>query len=131
MKYQGEGETGMIPLTANMGVAVYVERAFSVTIFGFRAPVTELDLMLGGNLVGVPSGVERPSDFLGEAIAVLREIDGNLYLIGRAGDSGDEPFEDGESAFLIVSEIEIAAAPMAPHAATTLITGWGAMKESR
>ena len=69
-----------------------------------------------------------PSDFLGEAVAVLRETNGNLYLIGRAGDSGDEPFEDGESAFLIVSEI--AAAPMAPHAAT-LAMGWGAMKERR
>ena len=72
-----------------------------------------------------PPDVERPSDFLGEAIAVLREIDGNLYLVGRVGDSGDEPFEDGESAFLIVSEI--AAAPMAPHTAT-LATSWGAMK---
>ena len=123
--YQGEGETGMIPLTPNRGVAVYAEEAFSVTIFGFRSQESELELMLGGNFVGVPSDVERPSDFLGEAIAVLREIDGNLYLVGRVGDSGDEPFEDGESAFLIVSEI--AAAPMAPRKGT-LATPWGAMK---
>ena len=126
LKYQGEGETGMIPLTVNMGVAVYAEKSFSVTIFGFRSPVSELELMLGGNFVGIPPDVERPSDLLDRAIAVLREIAGKPYLVGRLGDPGDEPFEDGESVFLIVSET--AQAPMA-YRASTLATSWGAMKQ--
>ena len=124
--YQGEGETGMIPLTPNMGVAVYAEQAFSVTIFGSRVKASELDLMPGGNFVNVPSDYKLPSDFLGEAIAVLRELEGKLYLIGRAGDSGNEPFGEGESVFLIVSGT--AQAPMA-YRASTLATSWGAMKQ--
>ena len=82
--------------------------------------------MPGGNFVNVPSDYKLPSDFLGEAIAVLRELEGKLYLIGRAGDSGNEPFGEGESVFLIVSGT--AQAPMA-YRASTLATSWGAMKQ--
>ena len=130
--YGGEGETGMIPLTSNMGVVVYAEQPFSVTMFGSRVKDSELALVPGGNFVGVPSGVKRPSDLLDREdtvlyeIAVLREIEGKLYLIGRLGDSGDEePFEDGEAVFLIVSGT--AQAPKA-YRASTLAASWGTMK---
>ena len=131
LTYAGEGETGMIPLTSNMGIAVYAEQAFNVAMFGSRVKASELILVPGGNFVGVPSGVERPSDLLDREdtvlreIAVLREIEGKLYLIGRLGDPGDEPFEAGESVFLIVSGT--AQAPMA-YRAETLAASWGAMK---
>ena len=125
LNYAGEGETGMIPLTVNMGVAVYAEQAFRVTMFGHRATASELDLMPGGNFVGAPSDYEVPSDFLGEAIAVLREIDGELYLIGRAGDSGDEPFAENE-AVMVISE-GIPAAPMAQRKRILTMT-WGGIK---
>ena len=56
-----------------------------------------VDLRPGVNLVGwsnLPFGVSRPSDLLSDVIcAVIVTRRGELYLIGRAGDSGDEPLE--------------------------------------
>jgi hypothetical protein len=124
-QYSGEGETGEI--TAVGGMAVYTTVPFSVTMYGDR--VAELfELQLGLNFVGVPEGYEVPSDFLGESLAVLREVDGSLYLIGRAGDSGDTPFSKNEAVALIVADV--AAAPMAPRS-SVLTTTWGGLKNLR
>ena len=116
---------------------------FSVTtdlVFGHPVDRTSTFQCLAGlNLVGFclpPPEMANvlPISFQRQCIcAVLREIDGgSQYLIGRAGDSGDTDFAPNE-AFMVISPVsydlewQIAAAPMAPRAAT-LKMGWGAMK---
>ena len=86
LKYQGEGETGMIPLTPNMGVAVYAEKSFSVTVFGFRSPESELELDARRQLCGCTTSGYRTCHLIfldRSGCGVYAKSNGNLYLIGR------------------------------------------------
>ena len=134
LMYKGEGETGDVKLHPNMGVAVYAPMPFSLTLIGHRIKlVTSFPIHAGLNLIGFslpPPEIAKPSDLLSETgiCAVVRVIDGGFQIIGRAGDSGDTDFAPNE-AFMVISPVsydlewQIAAAPMAPHAATLATLG--------
>ena len=137
--YRGEGDVGTIPLSPGMGVVVY--QVSNGTLAGLTGcPVisqVQVELNAGLNLIGfpiVPDTVERPSDLLVPNIicAVIVSVEGNLKIVGRAGDPGDEPLIDGQGLGVIATEptilhLETPAAPMAQRSGT-LITSWSEMK---
>ena len=137
--YSGaDGEvTGDIPLSAHLGLAVRLDWATYLGVRGVALSSAEtIDLHAGTNLVGfpeIPTNFKRPSDFLSDIIcAVIVTRRGGGYLVGSAGDSGDEALERGDAVILIATEpttISLAT-PQAPSAMrhATLITSWGAMK---
>ena len=136
--YRGEGSVGEIPLAPHIGIIVHQPR-ISHFLITSGCPVTNQDsieLNTGMNLIGfpqVPARFERPSDFLSDAVcAVLVERNGELYIIGRAGDTGDEPLRAGQAIMIIslkVTTLNLTeAAPSAPSAAGTLAVGWGVIK---
>ena len=140
--YSGaDGEpTGEIPLSAHLGLAVRLDWATYLGVRGVPLSSAEtIDLHAGTNLVGfpeIPTNFKRPSDFLSEAIcAVIVTRRGEFYLVGRAGDDGDEKLYAGQALILIsTTETTLRLAeevPSAPSAyrVETLITSWGAMKK--
>ena len=108
--YSGEGEpTGEIPLSAHLGLAVRLDWAAYLGVRGVPLASAEtIDLHAGANLVGfpvLPADVHVPSDLLTDTIcAVIVTRRGEFYLVGRAGDSGDEALENGQAVILIVTE---------------------------
>ena len=140
--YSGaDGEvTGDIPLSAHLGLAVRLDWATYLGVRGVPLPSAEtIDLHAGANLVGFPTfpaHIKRPSDFLSDKIcAVIVTRRGEFYLVGRAGDDGDEKLYAGQALILIsTTETTLRLAeevPSAPSAyrVETLITSWGAMKK--
>jgi hypothetical protein len=140
--YSGTGDeiAGEIPLSAHLGLAVRLDWATYLGVWGVPLPSAEtIDLHPGVNLVGfpdLPRGVSRPSDLLSDTIcAVIVTRRGELYLVGRAGDSGDEPLEPGQAVILIAIEptrlVFTESTPSAPSVTRqdTLTTSWEAMNQ--
>ena len=138
LMYQGEGETGEVKLHPNMGVALYAPTAFNLTLTGNRIKlVTSFAIHAGLNLIGFsqpPPELTKPSTLFSDTgiCAVIRMIDGEFYLIGRAGDRGDTDLMPNE-AFMTISvadyelEWQTPAAPQTQQRGTLAIS-WGAIK---
>ena len=94
-------------LGTTQGVAVYMDAPKTVNLVGTPLP-TSFSLERGMNFVGLPrqsANLRKVSDFLAfypKVCAVLVAVDGELYLVGRAGDSGDVEITGGQ-AFGIIS----------------------------
>ena len=108
--YSGEDShpVGEIPLSAHLGLAVRLDGAAYLGVRGVPLPIAEtIDLHAGANLVGfpvLPADVRVASDLLSDTIcAVIVTWRGEFYLVGRAGDSGDEALENGQAVILIVT----------------------------
>ena len=135
--YAGEGETGDIPLSPHMGLAIRLDWSTWLGVRGVRQEnSSQIELYAGLNFIGFPQvseSYQRPSDFLSETIiAVLLTQKGKLYLVGRAGDSGDDLLTDGQAVGLMVTQpttiyLETPQAPMAQRVGT-LATSWGGLK---
>ena len=132
--YSGEGEsTGEIPLSAHLGLAVRLDGAAYLGVRGVPLPIAEaIDLHAGANLVGfpvLPADVRVPSDLLSDTIcAVIVTRRGQFYLVGRAGDSGDETLENGQAVILIVTEPTVLRLVDGTRSVPTTMQGWGAEK---
>ena len=135
--YAGEGETGDIPLSPHMGLAIRLDWSTWLGVRGVRQEnSSQIELYAGLNFIGFPQvseSYQRPSDFLSETIiAVLLTQKGKLYLVGRAGDSGDDLLTDGQAVALMVTQPTILnlSVPTAPKAqqVKTLATSWGGLK---
>ena len=137
--YAGEGETGDIPLSPHMGLAIRLDWSTWLGVRGVRqenSPQIELDA--GLNFIGFPRVTEdyrRPSDFLSDTIcAVIVTQKGKFHLVGRTGDSGDDLLVDGQALALIATEPttlyltkSISSAPSATKQGILIESG-GAMK---
>ena len=94
-------------LAPNQGVVVYMNAPLTVNLVGSPLPTT-FSMERGFNFVGIPrqsAGLQKVSDFLTfypKVCVVLVTVEGGLYLVGRAGDSGDVRITGGQ-AFGIVS----------------------------
>ena len=94
-------------LGTNQGVVVYMDAPLTVNLVGSPLPGT-FSIERGLTFVGLPrqsAGLQKVSDFLTfypEVCVVLVTVEGELYLVGRAGDSGDVAITGGQ-AFGIVS----------------------------
>ena len=94
-------------LGTNQGVAVYMNAPLTVSLVGLPLP-TAFSLQRGLTFVGTPrqsSDLPKVSDFLTfypKICVVFLTSEGELYLVGRAGDSGDTKITEGQ-AFGIVS----------------------------
>ena len=133
--YSGaDGEpTGEIPLSAHLGLAVRLDWATYLGVRGVPLSSAEtIDLHVGTNLVGfpeIPTNFKRPSDFLSDAIcAVIVTRRGEFYLVGRAGDSGDEALEPGQAVILIATEPTTLNLTLQVGLNDQSVKGWGAEK---
>ena len=133
--YSGaDGEpTGEIPLSAHLGLAVRLDWATYLGVRGVPLSSAEtIDLHAGTNLVGfpeIPTNFKRPSDFLSDAIcAVIVTRRGEFYLVGRAGDSGDEALEPGQAVILIATEPTTLNLTLQVGLNDQSVKGWGAEK---
>ena len=102
---------GEIPLSANLGLVVRLDWASWLGVRGVPLPNEgTVDLRAGVNLVGFANlhpGVSHPSDLLNDIIcAVIVTRRGELYLIGRVGDLGDEPLARGQAVILVATEAD-------------------------
>ena len=94
-------------LGTNQGVVVYMDAPLTVNLVGSPLP-TNFSLERGLTFVGIPrqsSSLQKVSDFLTfypKVCVVLVTVEGELYLVGRAGDSGDVEITGGQ-AFGIVA----------------------------
>ena len=81
-------------LGTNQGVVVYMDAPLTVNMVGSPLPGT-FSIERGLTFVGLPrqsTGLQKVSDFLTfypKVCVVLVTVEGELYLVGRAGDSGD------------------------------------------
>ena len=104
MEVLGDSTQG---LGTTQGVAVYMDAPKTVNLVGTPLP-TSFTLERGMNFVGLPrqsTDLQKVSDFLAfypKVCAILVAVDGGLYLVGRAGDSGDVEITGGQ-AFGIIS----------------------------
>ena len=96
-------------LGTTQGVAVYMDAPKTVNLVGSPLP-TSFSLERGLNFVGIPRqspDLQKVSDFLTfypDVCAVLVAVDGELYLVGRAGDSGDVEITGGQAFGIIAVE---------------------------
>ena len=96
-------------LGTTQGVAVYMDAPKTVNLVGSPLP-TSFSLEHGLNFVGIPrqsSDLQKVSDFLAfypKVCAVLVAVDGELYLVGRAGDSGDVEITGGQAFGIVAVE---------------------------
>ena len=125
--------TGEIPLSAHLGLAVRLDWASWLGVRGVPLPNEgSIDLRPGVNLVGfadLPHGVRRPSDLLSDVVcAVVVTRRGELYLIGRAGDSGDAPLERGQAVILIATQKTALRLNSPSMEQNISAQGWGAEK---
>ena len=94
-------------LSTNQGVAVYMNAPLTVSLVGLPLSTT-FSLQRGLTFVGIPrqsSDLPKVSDFLTfypKICVVFLASKGELYLVGRAGDSGDTKITGGQ-AFGIIS----------------------------
>ena len=128
-----DGIAGEIPLSAHLGLAVQLDWASWLGVSGVPLPnAGTIDLRPGVNLVGfpdLPPGVSRPSDLLSEVIcAVMVTRRGELYLVGRVGDSGDEPLERGQAVILIATQPTTLELKPSTELNGQSLRGWGAEK---
>ena len=99
MEVFGDSTQGLAP---TQGVAVYMDAPKTVNLVGSPLP-TSFTLERGMNFVGLPrqsAALRKVSDFLTfypDVCAVLVAVDGKLYLVGRAGDSGDVAITGGQA----------------------------------
>ena len=128
-----DGIAGEIPLSAHLGLAVRLDWASWLGVSGVPLPnAGTIDLHPGVNLVGFPDlplGVSRPSDLLSDVIcAVVVTQRGELYLVGRAGDPGDEPLERGQAVILIATQPTTLELKPSTEVNGQSVRGWGAEK---
>ena len=134
-----EGQiAGDIPLTPYTALSVGLTSPSLVGMRGVPYELKEtLELTIGSNLIAfpvLPTGVERPSDLIAlGADSVMVTIKGTAYLIGRAGDPGDDPISPNHGMLVvtqnpIVLEFAIVAAAPAAIKKKTLITSWAKQK---
>ena len=96
-------------LGTTQGVAVYMDAPKTVNLVGSPLP-TSFSLERGLNFVGLPrqsAALRKVSDFLTfypDVCAVLIASEGELYLVGRAGDSGDVEITGGQAFGIIAVE---------------------------
>ena len=96
-------------LGTTQGVAVYMDAPKTVNLVGTPLP-TSFSLERGMNFVGLPrqsANLRKVSDFLAfypKVCAVLVAVDGELYLVGRAGDSGDVEITGGQAFGIVAVE---------------------------
>ena len=94
-------------LSTNQGVAVYMNAPLTVSLVGLPLSTT-FSLQRGLTFVGIPrqsSDLPKVSDFLTfypKLCVVFLASEGELYLVGRAGDPGDIKITGGQ-AFGIIS----------------------------
>ena len=94
-------------LGTNQGVAVYMNAPLTVSLVGLPLSPT-FSLQRGLTFAGIPrqsSDLSKVSDFLTfypKVCVVFLTSEGELYLVGRAGDSGDIKITGGQ-AFGIIS----------------------------
>ena len=136
----GEGQiAGPMPLTPYTGLAVKLEAPSLLEMHGIPFPKEQtITLQPGGNFVGFPNlpiGIERPSDLIAlGAEAVIVIVKGELKIVGRSGDDGDEPIRPNQALFVITQNTimlefeEVLAAPAAQSVNRTFITTWGSQK---
>ena len=90
----------------NQSTAIYLDAPMTLTLVGFAVP-PDLALQRGMNLIGIPrqsNDLQKVSDLLTlfpDVYAILVAIDGKLYLVGRAGDSGDVQMTGGQACIII------------------------------
>ena len=144
--YNGqEGQVaGEVQITPYLGVVMVMDWA---AILGMRGVEQigdgELELVPGLNVIGLselPSRYRVPSDFLMidgiEAVMATGWNDetkmSDIYMIGRAGDPGDNPLYLGQAVMIIsTSQLTLDLSgdiPSAPGVHRTLTKSWGAMK---
>ena len=140
LTYNGQEDqvAGDIPLTPYTALALSLISPSLVGMRGVPYVLQEtLELAIGANFVAfpiLPTGVVRPSDLIAlGATAVLVSIKGVPYLIGRAGDPGDDPISPNHGMLVvtqnpIVLEFAIVAAAPAAIKKKTLITSWAKQK---
>ena len=96
-------------LGTNQGVVVYMDAPLTVNLVGSPLPGT-FSLERGLTFVGLPrqsAGLQKVSDFLTfypEVCVVLVTVEGELYLVGRAGDSGDVAITGGQAFGIVAVE---------------------------
>ena len=89
-------------LGTNQGVVVYMDAPLTVNLVGSPLPGT-FSIERGLTFVGIPrqsTGLQKVSDFLTfypKVCVVLVTVEGELYLVGRAGDSGDVTITGGQA----------------------------------
>ena len=135
--YQGEGVLGDVPITPHLGIVLKLDWAHLLGMRGVAQVGGEVDLVIGVNLVGlpeIPGRFKRPSDFLGDGVELVigTNVDG-FFLVGRAGDPGDDLLLAGQ-ALIIISSVDAvldlsSSTAAAPSAYRMLRTSWGAVKE--
>ena len=139
--YSGEPPFGSLTLYKHASFFVYVDEDIAIDVRGVRRTnASRLNTLTPGiNLIGFPSipdWLHRPSDLLdipGICTVVVTQ-EGELRLIGRVGDPGDEIVVEGQGFAVIASEDVVIwldeSVPSAPSAIRerTLTTSWGAMK---
>ena len=96
-------------LGLNQGVVVYMNAPLTVNLVGSPLPGT-FSIQRGLTFVGIPRqsmGLQKISDFMTfypKVCAVLLASEGTLYLVGRAGDSGDVRITGGQAFGIIAIE---------------------------
>lgn len=130
---------GEIPLTANHALIIHVQEAVSISLYAVgqhlsgRSSVEVVSGINGIGLTELPVTVERPSDLLSNTISVvLVEQDGDFYLVGRVGDTGDALLRKGQAVFVFATGdgiVSLGDVPSAPSAYRVLTTSWGRIKK--
>ena len=96
-------------LGTNQGVVVYMDAPLTVNLVGSPLPGA-FSIERGLTFVGLPrqsAGLQKVSDFLTfypEVCVVLVASEGQLYLVGRAGDSGDVEITGGQAFGIVAVE---------------------------
>ena len=96
-------------LGTNQGVVVYMDAPLTVNLVGSPLPGT-FSIERGLTFVGLPrqsTGLQKVSDFLTfypEVCVVLVTVEGELYLVGRAGDSGNVEITGGQAFGIVAVE---------------------------
>ena len=97
------------PLGLNQGVVVYMNAPLTVNLVGSPLPGA-FSIERGLTFAGIPRqspGLQKISDFMTfypKVCVVLVTVEGELYLVGRAGDSGDTRITGGQAFGIVAIE---------------------------
>ena len=97
------------PLGLNQGVVVYMNAPLTVNLVGSPLPGA-FSIERGLTFVGLPrqsASLRKISDFMTfypKVCVVLVTVEGELYLVGRAGDSGDVRITGGQAFGIVAIE---------------------------